>query len=78
MKSSNKLPEEVAAVYTCTQEPTRVILPRPFSREIDLRTITLDEAHWLFATGLDVLALKPVPKAGGGSAPKKPEMLILF
>ena len=67
MKIKNELPTEVATRYTCTQEPTRVILPQCAFREIDLRELTLEEADWLYETGLNILVpleSKPAKKKG--------------
>lgn len=55
-------PADVLAKYDFTMQPTEIRLPYPFEITIDLRTISMAEADWLYATNLGVLVLKEVPK----------------
>lgn len=51
-------PANVLAKYDFKMQPTTIRLPYPFEMTVDLRTISLEEADWLYATKLGVLVLK--------------------
>ncbi len=55
-------PADVAAKYHFTMQPTSIRLPHPFEMTVDLRTISMEEAQWLHATGLGILVPKEAPK----------------
>lgn len=55
MSTQHTLPPDVARKYECTRTPGRFIVQKPVRMEVDLRTITLEQADELVKNGFPYL-----------------------
>lgn len=60
-KRKNELPAELADSYTALIEPTRVLFRHPINQEIDLRSMTADQAALIAAHHPEILQKKEKP-----------------
>ena len=58
MENKYALPAAVAEKYDCTITPGPVILPAPYGRQFDLRTISLEDADYIHQSGVGYLVAK--------------------
>ncbi|MDJ1472844.1 hypothetical protein [Xanthocytophaga flava] len=57
----NELPAELAESYTALIEPTRVLFRLPINQEIDLRSMTADQAALIATHHPEILQKKEKP-----------------
>ena len=57
----NILPADVAKKYDALIEPTELRFQKPVKREIDLRTMSLEDAAWIAEHHPEILVKKQKP-----------------